>query len=51
VQRIRLYDGALTASQVANLNDTTSTPEPAAWALFGTGLSILGMLRWKRRKT
>jgi hypothetical protein len=48
VQRIRLYNGALTASQVGNIDRTTSAPEPGSCALFGTGLLILGLRRRKR---
>ena len=48
VQRIRIYDGALTAAEVGNLNGAAGTPEPASYAMLATGLSILGLLRRKR---
>jgi hypothetical protein len=49
VQRIRIYDGALTASQVATLDaPAVGAPEPAAFTLIGLSLAGLARLRHRR---
>ena len=49
VQRIRIYDGALTASQVATLDAPgVGAPEPAAFTLIGLSLAGLARLRHRR---
>jgi hypothetical protein len=41
--RLRLYDGVLTAQEVAAL-DTVVVPEPATWMLSAIGLGLIGLL-------
>ncbi|MGI9086230.1 MAG: PEP-CTERM sorting domain-containing protein [Chthoniobacterales bacterium] len=49
VARLRLYNGALTASEVMGL-DTTVVPEPATWALLLGGTLALGWELFRRRR-
>ncbi len=46
IARLRLYNGVLTADQVAAL-DTVAVPEPATWALLGLGVFAAFALRRK----
>jgi hypothetical protein len=45
VDRILIFNGALTPTEVANLDVQSSVPEPASLALLGAGLLALGLLR------
>jgi hypothetical protein len=45
VNRIRLYDGALTAQEVASINDPVGTPEPATFLGVGAALVALGIAK------
>ncbi len=49
IARLRLYDGALTAAQIAALDTTVPVPEPSSWLLMGLGLSAIGLLVRYRR--
>ncbi len=46
IARLRLYDGVLSASEVAGL--TTTIPEPGTWALLAVGAGALGVLARRR---
>ena len=48
VSEIRIYSGALTASEVAALPGATATPEPASLGLAGAGL-LLCLFRQRRK--
>ena len=43
IARLRLYNGALTAPQVAAL-----VPEPSTWGMMGVGAA--GLLAWRKRR-
>lgn len=49
VDYIRIYDGALTGSEVAALSGISSVPEPSSLGLLTVAVGIAGWLR-KRRK-
>jgi Concanavalin A-like lectin/glucanases superfamily len=49
VDYIRIYDTALSASEVAGLTPPGGVPEPAAWALMITGFGLVGSVMRRRQ--
>jgi Concanavalin A-like lectin/glucanases superfamily len=49
VDYIRIYDTALSASEVAGLTPPGGVPEPAAWAFMITGFGLVGSVMRRRQ--